>query len=81
MVLCILFLVNLQLQSLCLLISQFLDLWPGSLCLGLLGQPGCPLCLLPTLSLLPSSLLSPGLLCQLVMVVKSLCDELRRTVS
>lgn len=71
-------LVNLELQSLCLLIGQLLDLWPGGLCLGLLGQPGCPLCLLPAFSLLPSSLLSPALLCQLVVVVKSLCDELRR---
>lgn len=72
-------LVNLQLQSLCFLISQLLDLRPQGLRLGLLGQPGCPLCLLLTLSLLPSSLLSPGLLCQLVVVVKCLCDELGRT--
>lgn len=74
-------LVNLQLQSLCLLVSQLLDLRPRGLCLGLLGQPGCPLCLLLPLSLLPRSLLSPGLLCQLVVVLKSLCDELGRAVN
>lgn len=74
------YLVNLQLQPLRLLISQLLDLGPRALGLGLPSQPGCPLRLLSPLSLLPSSLLSPGLLCQLVVVVESLCDELGKEV-